>query len=427
MVTLEVSQIIVVHARSLLIHCLSRQRIVLKSIQNMQLTSHHNHHLHTTKFPHSLYTSAREKNKRTFDFSYSMPNPPIPRSQSAPRISGTPQSPPHSDVPSRRTSRSEFSPRIWPKKFGDFIARKTGSSSSSKKSNLTEESLKEFNRLNEILEEKKYFQQSPYYKGLTDSSLVINRQRHSLPSPDRESHAGSLFSSSTKTSFVYRMQEWGSSWFVSKHKEEKICVSQSQTSSSKSQSSRDSLAPTPYLSSLPSSSSRRATKEKIARERTTKTAKELGSERKEVRSSKNSSDIAIDILNKRKPLRERVFEAPSPPPQTPRNSGLQMSVPRPRPPPTQTSAQTYSPQQQTNVPLQPLETSATSLIEKVVQEREINKYIWADKYRPFALKDFLCNRSKALELQDLVRWPFQFSLFCLPPFQFPFLKSTSTC
>ncbi|KAL3537190.1 hypothetical protein ACH5RR_000556 [Cinchona calisaya] len=336
-----------------------------------------------------------------------MPSPTVPRSKSAPRISGTPQSPSsHSDAPSRRTSRSEFSPRTWPKKVGDFIARKTGSSSSSRKSNLTEESLEEFNRLNEILEGKRYFQRSPYYKGLTDSSLVINRERQSLLSPDRESHASSFFSSSSKTSFVNRMQEWGSSYFTSKENK-KISRSQSRTSSSnKRKTSRDSLASTPSLPSAPSSSStrRKAKAATVARDRTTKTAKESGYEGKEVSSSTNKKDVAIDILNKGKPLRERVSQPPMPAP-TPPHSGQQMPVPRPRtrPQPPQTSAQTHQREEQTNLSLQPPKTSATSPVEKAVQEKETNKYMWADKYRPSTLKDFLCNRSKALELQAMAK------------------------
>ena len=31
-------------------------------------------------------------------------------------------------------------------------------------------------------------------------------------------------------------------------------------------------------------------------------------------------------------------------------------------------------------------------------------FTWADKYRPNALKDFICNRDKAVQLRDLVRY-----------------------
>ncbi|CDP09315.1 unnamed protein product [Coffea canephora] len=261
-----------------------------------------------------------------------MPSPPIPRSKSAPRISTTPLSPSHSDVTSQWTSTSENSSRTWQKKVGNFIARKTGSSSSSKKSILTEESLKEFNRLNEILEQKRHFSSSPYYKGLTDSSLVISRQRPSLPSPDTQSNAGSFKSSSSKTSLVYKMQEWGNSCFTSKDKDANI--SQPKSSSSNSKNSRDTITPIQSLSSS---------------------------------TFTTSTDAAIAILNKGKPLRERTSSRPT---------------------------------------ITPSQTSPT---EKIVQEKETNKpenerkFMWADKYRPFALKDFICNHSKALELQATVK------------------------
>lgn len=333
-----------------------------------------------------------------------MPSPSIPRSQSAPRISGTPHSPSHSDVPSRWTSWSENSSRTWPKKVGNFIARKTASSSSSKKSILTEESLKEFNRLNEIREEKRYFQSSPYYRGLTDSSLVINRQRPSLPSPDRES-------TSSNISFVSKVQEWGSSFFTAKDKEEKI--SQPKTSSSKCKSSRESLAPTQSQPSSASSSKRQSTRATTnTRDSFTKTAKKLGSERKEVNNistsstSTTSTDVAILGLNQGKPLRERVSKPPSPPP-TPPHQRPEISLPQA--PPTQTQPQTTPQPPKTSA--RPTKTpSQTSPAEKIVQEKETKnkpendrKFIWADKYRPSTLKDFLCNRSKALELQASVR------------------------
>jgi hypothetical protein len=37
--------------------------------------------------------------------------------------------------------------------------------------------------------------------------------------------------------------------------------------------------------------------------------------------------------------------------------------------------------------------------EKDSNERE---FMWADKYQPKALEDFICNRDKAMELRDLV-------------------------
>ncbi|XP_027157763.1 replication factor C subunit 3-like [Coffea eugenioides] len=341
-----------------------------------------------------------------------MPSPSIPRSKSAPRILTTPLSPSHSDVTSRWTSTSENSSRTWPKKVGNFIARKTGSSSSSKKSILTEESLKEFNRLNEILEQKRHFSSSPYYKGLTYSSLVISRQRPSLPSPDTESNAGSLMSSSSKTSFVYKMQEWGSSCFTSKDKEANI--SQPKSSSSNSKNFRDTITPIRSLSSSTLSKQGSTPATTNTRYRCTKTAKELGSESEKLGSistkitSTTSTDAAIAILNKGKPLRERVLVPPSPPP-TPPHPGPQIIPPAPAPAPTQIlqPQPTLQPPQTSSRPT--ITPSQTSPTEKIVQEKETNKpenerkFMWADKYRPFALKDFISNHSKALELQATVK------------------------
>ncbi|XP_071931550.1 uncharacterized protein [Coffea arabica] len=342
-----------------------------------------------------------------------MPSPPIPRSKSAPRISTTPLSPSHSDVTSQWTSTSENSSRTWQKKVGNFIARKTGSSSSSKKSILTEESLKEFNRLNEILEQKRHFSSSPYYKGLTDSSLVISRQRPSLPSPDTPSNAGSFKSSSSKTSLVYKMQEWGNSCFTSKDKDANI--SQPKSSSSNSKNSRDTITPIQSLS--PSTLSKQGSTPATTntRYRYTKTAKELGSESEKLGSistkitSTTSTDAAIAILNKGKPLRERVLVPPSPPPTPPQPGPQIIPPPPPAPPPTQIlqPQPTLQPPQTSSRPT--ITPSQTSPTEKIVQEKETNKpenerkFMWADKYRPFALKDFICNHSKALELQATVK------------------------
>ena len=40
--------------------------------------------------------------------------------------------------------------------------------------------------------------------------------------------------------------------------------------------------------------------------------------------------------------------------------------------------------------------------ELMVKEEE-KKFVWADKYRPKGLKNFICNRVKAQLLQDMVR------------------------
>lgn len=372
-------------------------------------------------------------------------NPSIPRSQSAPKISGTtPLSSSSSDVPpppSLSFHSDNSSRTYWPRKLGDFLARKGSSSSSFKNPKLTEQSLKEFNRLNEILEEKKCF--SPYYRGLTDSSLVINQLRNSSPSPDTESHAAaSLFSSSSKGRFVVKMQEWGTSFFLSpKTKEEQISQSSNRKTnkSDRETRTRTSSSSTPP----PSSSSRRkaaADNTAMNKERTKKSLKMSISEKKQVSSSSSSvqktNDVPFALLYKGKPLRERVSQPPSPPPTPPHPPLKTTRPPLVSPLSTQPPAQTSQPQLSTQPPpSQPPAQTSMLTIQKSAKKSEIlesetppadnavpeekttieneRKYIWADKYRPFTLKDFLCNRSKALELQALVKYPVLF-VFLFP-------------
>ncbi|KAA8520346.1 hypothetical protein F0562_014602 [Nyssa sinensis] len=128
-----------------------------------------------------------------------MPSPAISRSKSAPNISNSDSS----QYPSNQSSLSaNYSPKAtaWPKKVGDYIKRK-----SSKQPALTEEFVEELNRRNEILHEKKDSTTSPYYRGLTDQTLAIYRQRLLESSPGRESHTTN---SNSITSFVVKMQEW---------------------------------------------------------------------------------------------------------------------------------------------------------------------------------------------------------------------------
>ncbi|KAL0379982.1 UNVERIFIED_CONTAM: hypothetical protein Sangu_0062500 [Sesamum angustifolium] len=162
-----------------------------------------------------------------------MPSPVIPRSKSAPDIT-SPHSPLNvqSSSKSVRSARSTGSSIIsWQKKLGVYISGKK------KNSNLTEESLEEFNRRNTLIEAR-YNTSSPYYKGLTDFSLVINREKLSGSSPGRESHATSYISSGTKSSFILMVQEWGSSCFSTSKKNEKS--SPSSVSWTKSSSSTKS-------------------------------------------------------------------------------------------------------------------------------------------------------------------------------------------
>ncbi|GAY57928.1 hypothetical protein CUMW_183180 [Citrus unshiu] len=137
-----------------------------------------------------------------------MPSPsPIPRSSSYLNISNTSAKNHRRFVSSSRTRSSSGKFSYWPhwsniNQLGNLIIPgRNSSDSSSKHSDLTEESLEAHNRrhapivhhhgrilntnndttsnkLQQVqIDEKNYAKCSPYYKGLTDASLVINRDR----------------------------------------------------------------------------------------------------------------------------------------------------------------------------------------------------------------------------------------------------------
>ncbi|XP_044504104.1 replication factor C subunit 3-like [Mangifera indica] len=237
-----------------------------------------------------------------------MPSPPIPRSSS-------PKTPTIIPPPSSRSACSARSqPKLSYRRLGNFIipGRKS-SDSCSKHSDLTEQGLEAHNRRhapilhNTITAHEKNSKCSPYYKGLTDASLVINRERFAS-SPGRESHAITMAtsSSSSLSSFMLRMQGW-SSCFTFK-----------------------SLNPT---TSVPLINHNHPTFSSYSISTKTPT----------------STSVKEMNLNKaEKPLRERVSESSTTP------------------------------------------------------SRDTNEFVWADKYQPKTLKEFICNRDKVIQLQGLV-------------------------
>ncbi|XP_040951549.1 replication factor C subunit 3 [Gossypium hirsutum] len=230
-------------------------------------------------------------------------------------------------------------------KLGDFIDRQK------KESDLTEESLHEHNKLHGIYSHKfrlnnfigdeevdeKYNKCSPYYKGLTDSTLRINREKNvsGADSPGRESQTTTVFStSSSSLSILFgKVQELGSSCFT--------C-----TRTGDYYKDPDVLKPVKATNpSLPVPCSN------------TTSMKDIKPEIKEA----EDNPLDVQLVFKEKPLRERVREPSAAPP-----------------------------------------TVTKTVVEK--KEAEVNqKFILADKYRPKALKDFICNRSEALRVQDLVK------------------------
>lgn len=185
------------------------------------------------------------------------------------------------------------------------------------------EKLEDFNKTIAIADDinKKTSGHSPYYKGLTDSSLALNRQR-TAGSPGRESHAPTVASSTSfSTSFIIRMQEM-SSCFGSSRKNKK----------NEENEERDVKI---YAGSTPT-------------------------------------------IEEEKPLRERASS-----PVTNRTVDLE------------------------------LEKDAYDNNIRASHSHNIERFTWANRYRPAALQDFICNRDKALELQALVRL-FSYSFSATP-------------
>ncbi|KAJ0053267.1 hypothetical protein Pint_00004 [Pistacia integerrima] len=260
-----------------------------------------------------------------------MPSPsPIPRSSSYPNIPSS-SAKTHSLIPPS-SNRSVCSARSTAKlsywRLGNFIipGRKSPDSSS-KHSDLTEESLEAHNRRhapiihNKFTADEKNAKCSPYYKGLTDASLVINRGRF-VSSPGRESHATTMATStsSSLSSFMVKMQEW-SSCFTFK-------------------------SPNP-TTSVPLKKHNRPTSSSY-----------LTSTKTTISTSVKEMNLDKEDVYPEKPLRERVSE----------------------------SSTTFTSQSKhTNI-----------------QIDRGKEFIWANKYQPKTLKDFICNQDKVIQLRDLV-------------------------
>ncbi|CAK9140452.1 unnamed protein product [Ilex paraguariensis] len=179
------------------------------------------------------------------------------------------------------------------------------------------------------------------------------------------------------------MQEWGSYFFISKTKEEKNFTSASSDGISKC--SQDTRVTSSSCSSLPSRTKAAITVTARARSTTT-VVTNMHLEKKDVSSGgKESNTTAISYV--RKPLRERETETPSPPPPP----VSQTATLPPLPPKTSPSPSPSPPSRPSSPPRQ---TSPTE---------NGRQFVWADKYRPEALIDFLCHRDKALELRTLAK------------------------
>ncbi|XP_022765785.1 replication factor C subunit 3-like [Durio zibethinus] len=231
-------------------------------------------------------------------------------------------------------------------KLGEYINRRN--KDSSEHSNLTEEDLDAHNKLHGILSQRAHVNNyitgsvdernskcSPYYKGLTDSTLSINREKNmsGADSPGHQSHTTTVVTSASSSlfSFLGRVQELGSS-----------CFTRRKTGNE----DPSPIAAVPKSFEAPS-------------------PQDMKSETKEARYPPDAL-----LVVKEKPLRERVSE-PSAPPTAPT--------------------------------ILPAKTAVNDEKKEANMYKVNQKFIFADKYRPKNLKDFICNRSEAARLQALVK------------------------
>ncbi|XP_073151555.1 replication factor C subunit 3-like isoform X2 [Henckelia pumila] len=265
---------------------------------------------------------------------------------------------------------------------------------------LTEASPRELNGRNAI-EEARISTSSPYYKGLTDFSLVINQERLSGSSPGREIRAKSSVSSGFKSSFVVKVQQWSSSWFTLKKREKN---SNGIAAALQNMEDRAPLgaASTHYQ----------------IRDKSTKTGSIY--DKKKVTVPSFTGEDTVNLSIKEKSLREKESEPPysmmalSPPEDehcplpritqpTSQTQPSLLSIPLSHsgtPPPVQPTLESLP-------SLPPRHPAAVGVTYKNKQTTNMinseRKYVWADRYRPFLLEDFICNRTTALQLQSRVR------------------------
>lgn len=320
-----------------------------------------------------------------------MPSPWIPRSKAAPDINS-------------QSSSSHFVSSSLPGGLPIASGTKIPGTNITGKTRLTKVSLRELIGRN-ALEEARISTSSPYYNGLTDFSLVINQKRLSGSSHGRESRAKSSISSGSKPSFVVKMHEWSSSWFTLKKHENN---SNEIAAAGQNLEDRAPLGPARTHNQI--------------RDKSTKTGSEYDEKIVTIPSVTGEDTVSVNLSTKEKPLREKESEPPSsmmvltPPTGSPPED-VHCPLPQITQPTAQAQPSLLSIRSGTPPPVQPALESLPSLPPKhsaavvvtyknkqttkmIDNER---KYVWADRYRPSLLKDFICNRTTALQLQSRVR------------------------
>lgn len=387
-----------------------------------------------------------------------MPSPsPIPRSSSYLNISNTSAKNHRRFLSSSRTRSSSGKFSYWPhwsniNQLGNLIIPgRNSSDSSSKHSDLTEESLEAHNRrhapivhhhgrilntnndttsnkLQQVqIDEKNYAKCSPYYKGLTDASLVINRDRvivESSSSPGRESQATTMAHSTATystslSSLMVKMQEW-SSCFTFKYY---------SSINNNNSNSNNSPAATATTTTTTSTSATTTTSNYISNTISTATPTAIGGKSKQAYHTaassstgttttsvnENCKEVAFNnaaaILlhntnHMEKPLRERVSESePEPEPES--DSILQPNE-------SEIFFVEYNSDKDENHHhhLGKNKDTNNSKGPEIILENQRDPFIWANMYQPKTLKDFICNRDRAIQLQGLVRSIDLYILIC---------------
>ncbi|KAG9454461.1 hypothetical protein H6P81_007365 [Aristolochia fimbriata] len=286
-------------------------------------------------------------------------SPNIPKPTKEPSPTQLRPRPPRSSRSSRSnySTSSSFSRKLLLIKAK--IGRINAGSAHQEHSNLTEVSLEEHNRIQAAAESeiRRHWGTSPYYKGLTDSALYLNRVRNGagLSSPGRESRATTArsTSSSSISSVFSKIHEWGATCFKGKPGSALPSKLESSSSYAASRVAITSSAPAPPT---------------VAPTMAPPPPRNINS-----RVSVSAIQDVIEIESMRgqfvrpverpiiegKPLRERVVVFPV------------------------------------------VKMEATER-EQRKEEMKENEFVWADRYRPNTLNDFICNRDRATYLRNIV-------------------------
>ncbi|KAL7591275.1 hypothetical protein Lser_V15G31849 [Lactuca serriola] len=271
-----------------------------------------------------------------------------------------------------QNSSSRSSKFAWPGKVPHFMKQK-------KTSTLTRESL----QVLAAVEDKKYYS-SPYYKGLLNTEKV--------PGTSTSPEAEISTATATATGVPHEIQNWNlsSPYYKGLLYTEKVPGTSTNPeveniASGGSTHDLQSLDPSsPYYRGLlyratsPDRESQTSSRTSFSVRMSEWSASCFSFKTKDEKDPTMIKVYSTENSNEES-LRERVSE-PSLSPPTP----AAMVVPPSSP------------------PLPPPAAKKMVVNAKDTSELKEEKYLWADRYRPVALKDFICNKDKAIELQHTI-------------------------